>query len=164
LRTGYARGVVDKIELSNSVISAGYTQGTADWIVKSADIRKEIASRTGTGGGPKLLALGDLKKAFSNNILTEDQFRTELQMRQYQSGDIETLIDVLNLDKAEVEGGKRIVALSISEMFNAYRYGVWTEERLRMELTLRGLSTDEVNTLIDTKKAMWGVAAQQQGG
>jgi len=161
LATGYARGVVDKAELSSSVLSAGYTQGTADWIQKSADIRKEIAGRSGRSAGPKLLSLGDLKKAYANNLYTEDQLRTELQVRQYQTGDIETLIDVMNLDKSEVETGKKVVALSISEMINAFRYGVWTEDHLRIELQLRGLSTDEVNTLIDTKKAQWGVAAQQ---
>jgi hypothetical protein len=161
LAAGYARGVVDKAELSTSVLEAGYTQGTADWIVKSADIRKEIAGRTGVSSGPKLLALGDLKKAYANSLYTEDQLRTELQVRGYQTGDIETLIEVLNLDKADVDRGKRVVALSVSEMVNAFRYGVWTEDHLRIELQLRGLSTDEVNTLIDTKKAQWGVAAQQ---
>jgi hypothetical protein len=158
LATGYTRGVVAKDELSKSVIDAGYTQGTADWIVKSADIRKDIASRGTKTAGPKLLALGDLKKAYVANLIDEDNLRTELQMRDYQTADIQTLIEVLNLDKAETVEGRKVVALNVSEMFNAFKYEVWSEDELRTALMVRGLALDEVNTLIETKKRSWGVA------
>lgn len=158
LGTGYARGVVTVDELNKAVLDAGYSQGTADWIVKSSDIRKDIAARGTKATGPKLLAIGDLKKAYVNSIMDENTLRTELQLRDYQTTDIQTLIDVLNLDKEEAVVGKRVIALSPTEMINAYHYGVWTEDQLRTELMVRGLSLDEVNTLIATKKAQWGVS------
>jgi hypothetical protein len=152
LATGYARGVVDLPELRKSVTDAGFSQGTADWIVKSADIRKEIASRGSATRGPKLLAIGDLKKAYIYEKLSEDQFRTELQVRGYETGDIETLIEVINLDRPETGEGKKVIALSVSQMLQAFLKGVWTEDKTRIELSLRGLSLDEVNTLLEIQK------------
>jgi len=157
LSTGYSRGVYDQGQLSKAVLEAGFTQGTADWIVKTAEVRKEIIAKAKTGGGPKLLALGDLKKAYINDKLTEDTLRTELLTRGYELGDVQTLIEVLNLDKTEAVEGRRVVALSVSELINAFRYGVKTEDEVRTELQLRGLSLDEVNTLIETKKRAWGI-------
>jgi hypothetical protein len=79
-------------------------------------------------------------------------------MRDYQTADIQTLIEVLNLDKAETVEGRKVVALNVSEMFNAFKYEVWSEDELRTALMVRGLALDEVNTLIETKKRSWGVA------
>jgi hypothetical protein len=162
LSTGYARGVVDLDELGREVKAAGYSQGVADWIVKSSDIRKEIASRGSTATGPKLLALGELKKAYTFNKINADSFTTDLLGRGYQLTDIQLLIEVLDVDKSSIEEGRKVVALSVTEYLNAFRYGVMTEDAVRIELALRGLSTDEVNTLIETKKRQWGVSPTKE--
>jgi len=161
LSQGYEKGLYNVDQLRAAVVAAEYTGEVADYIVKNADIRKQIAgSKTGMGA-PKLLAIGDLKKAYSNNLLTVDQLRTELGVRGYATTEIDLLLEVMELDRREAEGGKRVVALTISEMKAAWRYGVWTEDKLSIELQNRGLSLDEVNTMIATEKAKLGVAEQQ---
>ena len=51
-----------------------------------------------------------------------------------------------------------MIALSITQMLNAYRYGEWARDALMIALQTRGLSVGETETLIRTKEKQWGVS------
>jgi len=161
LAGGYEKGIISKEELQNAVIQAEYTPEVANYIILNADTRKRIAESKITTIESKLLAITDLKKAYANNIISVDQLRTELMIRKYAETEIDTLIKIMDLDKLDVDRGKRVVALSVAEMKDAYKTGVWTEDKLRMELQLRGLGLDEVDTIINTLKVKIGMAEEQ---
>ena len=161
LATGYSRGVVEKEELTNRIKEAGYSEGTAEWIVKSSDIRKEIGQRGERFTGPKLLNVADLKKSLERGYISEDQFRQEMLLRNYNLNDIDIMVRLLKEDITEFEQGGVKVALTQSELLNAWRYGQLSEDALSIELQLRGLEPPEVEMLIATKKIQWKLGEEE---
>jgi hypothetical protein len=161
LQMALTKGVITEAEVKAGIADNPVDATIDYWMIKTAQVRKLIADKGIVSGGEKLLALGDVKKAYINEIMNEDTLRTDLMGRGYSLTDIQTLIDVLNLDRISITTGKKVVALSVSEMINAWRYDVWTEDKIRIELSLRGLSQSEIDTMISTYKAKWGVAEQQ---
>ncbi|GAH05510.1 unnamed protein product, partial [marine sediment metagenome] len=86
LQRGYARRVVTEEELREEVVAASYTPEVADWMIKTADVQREIAVGTSPAEKRKLLGLGDLKKAFATDKINEDEYRSELMIRGYEIG------------------------------------------------------------------------------
>jgi hypothetical protein len=157
LATGYVKGVRTADQVHQAVIEAGYTEDVSKWLIESSNVRMDIEKLKGTGTGTKLLSEGDLKRLYSKNHLSADQLRTELLTRGYSLGDVQLLITMLDEEKVVVSAGGTKVALSVPELLNAMRYGLMTEDAVSTELQLRGLSLLEVQILIATKKAQWGV-------
>jgi len=160
LSGGYQRGVYSADELDKAVTGAGYTPDVAKWIIANADARKKIAEAKVAVEKPKLLSVGDLKKAYIANMISTDDLRTELLTRGYPIDQADLLIRLLDQEKVVEAAGGAKVALSQAELVNAWRYEEITEDQLRTELQLRGLSLDEVNILINTKKKQWGVGGE----
>ena len=160
LRTGLMRGVIPKEELTQAVLDTGLSKGVAEWMIKTAEVRRRIAEAKAPVVKAKILTLPDLRKSFMRDIMDEDTFRMELMGRGYEVGDVDVLVTLLKGDKVTEEAGGRKIALSQSELLNAYRYGEITEDVLRTELQLRGLSVDEVEILIRTKKKQWGMEVE----
>ena len=158
LEAGVVKGAYTPEELSAEVVAAGYTAEVAGWMLKTAEVRRRIALTKPEVEKARILTLGDLKKAYVRDILEEDAFRTELGVRGFEIGDVDVLIEVLSLDKVVQKEGRKIVALSISQVLNALRYDVISEDEARTMLQLRGLDTTEVDTLLETKKRQWGVS------
>jgi hypothetical protein len=157
LSTGYTKGVRTTEQIHAAVIDAGYTEDVAKWLIDSANVRLDIEKAKGTTGGAKLLSEGELKRLYLKNHLSADQLRTELQVRGYSTTDIDLLIVMLDEEKVVVSAGGSKVALSIPELLSAMRYGKMTEDQVGIELQLRGLSLQETEILISTKKAQWGM-------
>jgi hypothetical protein len=155
--SAYESGAIDAVELKKRVLAVPRNEAVADWIVKIEDVRKEITVKKPAGTVEKALTLADLKRALLENIITEDAFRIEMGVRGYPAGDIDIIVQLINLDKSAVEAGGRVVALTVTEILNAWRYGVITEDALRIQLATRGLAQDEISTLIETKKRQWSM-------
>lgn len=157
LATGAIYGAYTAEELIQEVTDAGYTEAVASWILKAAEARHKTSIARARKPSPRLLTTGDVKKAFIRDVINEDQLRTELATRSYPLSDIDILVTLLNEDKVTTEAGGRKVALSQSELLNAWRYDQLNEDSLRIELSLRGLSEDEVDILLATKRRQWGL-------
>lgn len=157
LSGGYQKGVFTSGELEKAVVDAGYTPDVAKWIIANADARKKIAEAKVAVEKPKLLGIGDLKRAYLTELITRDALITELNMRAYPTDQVTMLVALLDQEKVVESAGGAKVALSQAELVNAWRYGEITEDQIMTELQLRGLSLDETNILIRTKKKQWGV-------
>jgi hypothetical protein len=157
LATGYVKGVRTADQVRQATLEAGYTEDVAKWLIESSNVRMDIEKLKGTGAGTKLLSEGELKRLYSKNHLSADQLRTELMVRGYSLGDVQLLITMLDEEKVVVSAGGTKVALSVPELLNAMRYGLMTEDAVSTELQLRGLNLQEVQILIATKKAQWGM-------
>lgn len=156
LQRGYERGVIPEEELRQAIREAHYTDGVAHWIIETSNLRNRIRGEP-TEETAKALTLGDLKTAYTENIISEDVFITEMGLKGYTQSDINILVELLNKKKTATEAGGKKVSLTQSEMMNAWRYEELTEDALRIDLGLRGLTQDEINMLISTKKKQWGM-------
>lgn len=163
LASAYIAEAITAEELKTRVKAIPRNEAIADWMVKIADVRKEIMSKGGKAETGKLLSITDLKKAYSLDKINEDTFRTELQLRGYEEKDIITLLEIMNFEKeAEDRGGVKR-GLTIAEYINAWRYGELSESQLRTELQLKGLTLTEIDLLINTKKKQWGMLEPSGG-
>ncbi len=157
LATGAIYGAFTDEEVLEQVTEAGYTEATAEWLIKAAQVRGKTSIARAKAPGPKLLGLGDIKKAFMTDIIDEDVFRRELTMREYEQGDIDIMARLMNESKVTKEAGGRKIALSQSELLNAWRYDEVKEDYVRIELALRGMEESEIDILLATKRKQWGI-------
>ena len=157
LATGATYDAYTEDEVLEAVTGAGYTPDVSEWLLKAAEAREATRAARLKAPTPKLLNLGDLKKAYREDHLTEDELRRDLLVRGYETGEVDLLVTLLNEEKVTTEAGGKKIALSQSELLNAWRYEQVTEDYVRIELGLRGLSEDEINILLETKKVQWGV-------
>jgi hypothetical protein len=158
LSSAYIEGAIDAAELKKRVLAIPRNEAVAEWMIKISDVRKEIDAHAPAAEKEKLLGIGDLRRLTVEGIMDMDVFRSELTARGYSYEDAEYLVQLIQLDRvAEVEG-KKTVTLSVVEWLNAWRYNVITEDKLRIELSLRGLPQDELETLIALKKKQWTIS------
>jgi hypothetical protein len=164
LQTAYIDEAITAEELEKRVIAIPRNKNIAAWMVKIADVRKEILAAKPSAASQKLLTASDLRAAYMLNIIDTDKLRAELLLQGYQLSDIEILVELVNEQKqAVVEGGMK-KGLTISELFDAMRYEFKTEEQVQTELMLRGMALDDAQTLIKTRKAKWVMGGQVPGG
>jgi hypothetical protein len=162
LMTALAQGKATEETVRAEVAAIGFTEATADLIVKTALLRATTLASASTAAKEVALTLSELKKAYSEDIVTEEFLRLTMLGRGYALTDIQIVIDILNKDKAVETAGRRQVALTVAEMLSAWRFGVVNEETLRVNLLARGLDLNEVDILIETKRKSWGVGNIEQ--
>lgn len=160
LSSGYIKGVYASGDLQKAVVDAGYSEGVASWIVANADARKKIDAAKVVEEKPKLLGIGDMKVAYLRNLVDAAKLRVDLGVRGYSYDDVELLIKVLDEQKVVTSAGGRKVALSEGELIKAWQFSKITEPRLRIELTTRGLSMEEIDILEATKLAEWAAGGK----
>lgn len=155
MATAAVYGAYTEGEVLDEVTKAGYTPAVAEWMIRTAQVQARTREARRKAPAPKLLGLGDLKKSYARDLIDEDVFRRELMTRNYEIGDVDLLITLMDSDKVTTEAGGRKIALSQSELLNAWRWNEVGEDYVRTELQLRGLALDEANILINTKRKQW---------
>lgn len=155
LMTAYIKKAITADELRARVTAIPRNVELADWIIKIADLQTETSKAQVETTREKLLSVSELKNMFARGIINETDFRTKLQLLGYETLDIQLIVDLITQTIDEKEGGAKKASLSTTEYFNAYKYKLMDEDNLRTNLLLRGLTMDEANLLIETKKAMW---------
>ncbi len=163
LQSAYISDAITEEELKIRVRAIPRNEKVADWMVKIADVRKEIIATKGTAETAKLVTVSELKDAYTLGLLNEDNLRTELMGRGFTLLDVDLLINLIN-KKFEIEeaGGKK-EGLTVAELFDAFRYSEISEDTLRTELMTKGLNLEQANILISTKKKKWEIG-QVEGG
>ena len=159
LQTAFINEAITEDELKKRVIAVPRNEDIANWIIKIANIRKEIIAKKKEKPPEKLLSVADFKKAYSTGFIDNVRLRTELQLRGYSDIDIDMLIHVIDNENTAVDLGGKKDGLTIAELFDAFRYSLIDESTLMQNLTLRGMNQLEAQILVNTKKAKWGVEA-----
>lgn len=155
LMTGYIKGVISADTLKDRVIAIPRRVEVAEWIIKIADVQKEVEDKQVIATKERLLTVGEIKTLYMKDLITNLDFNTRLQVLGYETIDIELMKELIDIMKEEKESGAKKSSLSVSEYFNAYKFYQVTEDQVRTNLMLRGLNLDEANLLIETKKAEW---------
>ncbi|GAH62843.1 unnamed protein product, partial [marine sediment metagenome] len=87
LRTGFRAGILSASELAAELTKRGYSAGDIELMiaVELSKVKPETYP---------VMPLGTLKKAFREQIITEERFRDELEARRYTPDDIATMVAV----------------------------------------------------------------------
>jgi hypothetical protein len=157
LSTAASLGAASMDTVKSEVVAAGYSEGVAEWMIKAAEMRTKIASYRFEHPKPKLMSIGNLKDAYLLDKIDADKLRTELLQRGYLLDEVDLLISLMDEDKVVAKEGRQVIALSITQLLDAYRYEQITRDVLFIKLQTRGLALDEVETLVKTKEKQWGV-------
>jgi hypothetical protein len=157
LSTAASLGAASMDTVRKEVVAAGYSEGVAEWMIKAAEMRTKIASYRFEHPKPKLMSIGNLKDAYLLDKIDADKLRTELLQRGYLLDEVDLLISLMDEDKVIAKEGRQVIALSIPQLLDAYRYGEITRDVILIKLQTRGLALDEVETLVKTKEKQWGI-------
>lgn len=158
LMSAYISKAITAEELKKRVKAIPRREAIADWIIKIADVQTETAANKTSSTTEKLLSAADLKKAYTYGLITEDKLRTELQLLGYPLEQVDLLIEIINKTKEIEDFGGRKTALTVSEMFEAWRYGEMSESDLRTGLQVKGMTLVDIDTLISARKTKWGIS------
>jgi len=157
VQTAYMQGAVNDAFVDKACLTPDYPKGIAFWIKEIANVRKMIRESTAITGGAKILTLGELKRGYLRDVISEDDFRIRLTMLGYNITDIDILIKILAKDKLTEDEGRRVVVLTVAQLLQAFRFDKLTEDEVKARIMLKGLDQQETDLLIETKKAQWGV-------
>lgn len=91
LARGYELEAVSADELRTLVVEAQFSEGVADWIIKTADLRRKISESKVKG---KELTKTDVLRAFKKGEFTRVEAEEELQGMGYEAEAIETLLNL----------------------------------------------------------------------
>lgn len=164
LQTAYIQGAVTADDLIQRVMTVPRNEDIAKWMIKIAEVRKEVLAKGTKTEEQKLVSIPELKKAYVFGLMNEDNFRTELMSRGFTLLDVDLLINIMRKETEIADVGGKKEGLTVAEYFDAFRYGEISEDTLRTELMIKGLNLDQVNILIETKKKKWamgGVESEQ---
>jgi hypothetical protein len=153
LQAAYVAKAIDATELKARVKAIPRNEAVADWMIKIADVRIEIEGKGNVTDKPSLIAIGELKQMYIQNIIDEDKILFELRTRGYIESDIQIMLSLLNSNKETVLSGGSKFGLSVAEMFEALKYGFISEDRVRTELLQKNMTLEDANILISTKLA-----------
>ena len=143
LLAAFKAGIFTREALGEELAERGYSPADVELMIRTEEARlpkpKEAAR--------KLLALGDLRAMFDLGVLTEEEFRTELISRTYTPEDAERIVNLqLARQRARLPKPKpeEFAALPLGDLKAMFSLGIITEEELRLELSNRNFSPEDV--------------------
>lgn len=157
LTTAYMNKVYDDAEVTKLVTDAGFTEGVAEWIIKTGEVRRKMIAEAPRKEKPRILTMAQLDKAYIRDVITDAEYQTRMMQLGYETLDIILKLEILSLDKHVEEEGSKVIRLTTAQLLNAWKQEVMTEDEVKIELALRGLDTLNITRLIETKKKQWSI-------
>jgi len=134
LLSAYSKGVLTREEILTELKGLGYSETLAETLVKTKESSIKPAVRMPT--------LSQFSRAFREGIITEEDFRANLDKRGYEQQYIDLIIDV---EKAKFPVVKP--KMTMSNLGRAYREGLISETLLKQRLGELGYSVEEANLI-----------------
>ncbi len=98
--TGYRQGVYDAKFLTTKILEAGYTEGVANWMIQTENVRSEIAKSKVKPEKDVLVTLTIAIDAYINDDVDEAWLRNYFYTKGYDAGEIDIALKVYNRKKA----------------------------------------------------------------
>jgi len=99
--TGYRRGVFDESRLRDEIRSAGYTEGVADWMINTENIRKEINVAVRKPEKYRLISISYAQDLYVHDDVDESWIQSYFADKGYDAEDVDLAVKVLDREKAE---------------------------------------------------------------
>ena len=102
-----------------------------------------------------VVALGVLRKAYREEVITEADFRRELTERRYSPEDIEVMVALERrvIEERHREVPEKIPEVPLSTLRAAFREGIISEEELTAELEARRYTPEDIELLLEVERA-----------
>jgi hypothetical protein len=104
---GYNKGVFSADRLKTEILAANYTEGVADWMIKTEDVKKEIVNAKVPEVKEVLITLTILKDAYLYDDVDEAYIISYFQEKGYDPFEISLAVKYYNRLKAQIEEEKK---------------------------------------------------------
>lgn len=135
----FVNGVMDHETASTYMGKLGYDSDTAELALQAHSLSHQHARRLG---------LGELKKAFNNNVIDLLELKAHLSSQGFSDDDIQ----IITLDLLAPKTGK-VRQLSLAEIKAGFKAGVLTQQQAHDHLKALGYSDSDVAVIIATMPA-----------
>lgn len=132
LLAAYLKGTISREECKTELIGLGYTETSAETLILTKESTEQPSVRLPT--------LAQFSRAFREGIITEEDFRANLDKRGYDSKHVDMLLDI---EKAKFPVIKPKATMSI--LGRSFREGIISETLFKKKLEAIGYSLDESN-------------------
>ena len=155
LGTGYLKDLITEDVLEASLKAVIVRPRVVQMELERLYTRKYVRPKTPTPEKVRVVPLSTLKRAFRDGIITESDFRAELEARDYGPVDIDMMVAIETATIAdemeEMPGVTRTATLGTLRM--AFREGVITRGELISELEARDYGADDIDLIIGVEEA-----------
>lgn len=132
----FLNGIMDHQTASAYMAKLGYDSDTAELALQAHSLQHQHARKLG---------LGELKKAFKNNVIDLLELKAHLTSQGFSDDDIQ----IITLDLLAPATGK-VRQLSLAEVKAGYKAGVLTATQAHDHLKALGYSDDDTAVIIQT--------------
>jgi hypothetical protein len=132
----FTNGVIDHDLASSYLGKLGYDNDTAELVLRAHSLQHQRTHRLG---------LGELKKAFHNNVIDLLELKAHLSAQGYSDDDIQ----IITLDLLQPVSGK-VRQLSLAEIKAGFKAGALTEQQAAEHLKTLGYSDADIAVIVKT--------------
>lgn len=142
LTQAMSEGLISQDDFIRELSAQGYTLNEIDLRLQLIRIKQQTAQRQ--------LSVGQLKQAWQNNIILDEEARHHLTELGYADTEVQTILDTW---KAEI--APKFLQVNQSNVLEAYRFGILDRRTALDQLTHIGYSADAATTLIEITEAKY---------
>ena len=155
LQDGYIKDLVTDDALEISLKAIIVRPRAAQMEMERMYIRKYRKPSTPTPEKVRIVPLSTLKRAFRDGLISEADFRAELEARDYGPVDIGMLValELATIAEEMVEMPAKVKVATLGTLRMAFREGVITEGELISELEARDYAADDVELIVSVELA-----------
>lgn len=99
--TGYRRGVFDADRLRGEILKAGYSEGVAEWMIKTEDVRREVEVGAVKPEKYKLVTQSFAEDLFEHGDIDESWMQEYFSQKGYDEEDVKLSMIVFNRKRDE---------------------------------------------------------------
>ncbi|TKJ25417.1 MAG: hypothetical protein CEE41_04385 [Hadesarchaea archaeon B3_Hades] len=154
LGDGYLKDLVTEDALEISLKAIIVRPRIVQMEMERLYIRKYRKPKEPTPAKVPVVPLSTLKRAFRDGLITESDFRAELEARGYGPVDIDMLaaIEMATIAEEMVEMPAKVRVATLGTLRMAFREGVISESELISELEARDYGADDIDLIIAVEK------------
>lgn len=146
----YLSGWIERADMTIALEQLGYRPDAAEVIIKAFDMKHFLAPHPKHPPAPHR-TFNQLRKEFLDGVITLTEVQNQLSMRGYNDDDITAMTLDLLLDqqgRRATRATRAVPSLTWAQLKAAFKSGVVDLEEVKVHLTHRGYSADDIAVLV----------------
>lgn len=142
LSQAFAEGLISQDDFIEHMSRQGYTLNEIDLRIGLIRLKQETAA--------KKLSVGQLKAAWQNNVILDEEALFQLKALGYADSEVQTILDTWKAEIAPV-----FLQVNQSNVLEAYRFGILDRRVTLEKLVEIGYAQDAATTLVEITEAKY---------